>query len=131
MTDFDSPRTTPQPEKTIAGLTKAQFDVLNGQNGGRLKAFSLDVGPRVISVVVRPPTLAEYDRHTSELMDLRTKKERALNATLKLLRNCILAPALEQFNADLELYPAIGDKFGEKALEMTGAEAEVREESFL
>ena len=129
----NTPATIQTAEQRIAGLTQTEFQRKNSENRGRLKIFSLILpgSSETFDVIVRPPTLPEYDAHTSALVELRTKKDKALSATVNLLRQCLIAPSIAEFNALHEAYPAIGDKFGEKLLELTGAEAEVREKTFL
>ncbi|MFC6592414.1 hypothetical protein ACFP81_10685 [Deinococcus lacus] len=126
-----APATQPQ---TFAGLpdirsSMAQFRREYGES--RVKALSAMVGDRRVEVVVRAPTRLEHDRHTATVLKIREgKTETAMTATRQLLLTCTLAPDAAALAATLDEYPALADKFGETLLDMAGAEAEVREETF-
>lgn len=125
--------TTPAAE-SFAGLSDirtrmAEFRSQHGQD--RVKALTVPLDSEQVQVVVRAPSRLEYERHTETLMKLREgKTAQALSATRTLVMSCALAPAADVLSGKLELYPALVDKLGEKILDMAGADAEVREETF-
>ena len=130
---IEAPATAPAPQ-AFAGLpdirrSMAEFRREHGEE--RVKALSTTVESRRVEVVVRAPSRAEYDRHNETMMKLREgKTATALSATRNLLLDCTLAPSRAELAGLLDSYPALADKFGESVLNMAGAEAEVREETF-
>ena len=123
-----------QPAQAFAGLSDirasmAQFRREHGEE--RVKALSAVAAGRKVEVVVRAPSRAEYDRHNETMMKLREgKTAQALSATRNLLLDCTLAPSRAELAGLLDSYPALADKFGESVMDMAGADAEVREETF-
>lgn len=118
-------------EERIAGLTKDEFTQKNTEHSGRLKILSATVDGQDIDIIVRPMTRAEYDK--SQQDGRRVVRE---NTSVQVLyantvRTCLVAPSVDEFNAALEKYPAIAAIFADKLGEMAGAEAEVREKTFL
>lgn len=133
-----APVTTPATDlskpRSFAGLSDIQasmrqFRLQYGED--RVKALSARAGARQVEVVVRAPNRNEYNRHNETMMKLREGKAgQALGATRALLLECTLAPAPAELAQVLDDYPALADKFGESVLDMAGADAEVREETF-
>lgn len=128
MTDHTS------SEKRIAGLTETQFNDKNATYGGRLKILTATVqegGQDVeVDIIVRPPTRPEYDKHTQDMLKVRGRPDILSTAGPNLVRNCLIAPSVDEFNLIHDRYPALADGFESELLKMAGAAAEVREKSF-
>ncbi|MFC5846738.1 hypothetical protein [Deinococcus petrolearius] len=123
-------QTTETPE-TYAGLTREQVQALRREHGAeRVKLLSAPVGNRRLQVVVRAPTRDEYDRYLETMIKLEKQPGRALAANRTLLLACLLAPDPKTVTPEFDARPALVDKFVEPVLNMAGADAEVREETF-
>jgi hypothetical protein len=72
--------------------------------------------------VVRPPTRGEYGKFRQAIHD-EGKRPYALET---LARDCILYPDREQVSALLEVWPALGEKIGNKVLELGRASDEIQ-----
>lgn len=130
MTEQQQP--TLNTDDTFAGLTRAEMAELRRKHGeDRVKALSApgSRGQRV-QVVVRAPTRDEYERYMETMLKLEKQTARALGASRQLLMTCLLAPDAAALASELDARPFLVDKFAEPVMNMAGADAEVREETF-
>ncbi|MCD0156011.1 hypothetical protein [Deinococcus sp. 6GRE01] len=120
------------PERTHAGITASRMNELRAEYGEHsVKALTAPMPGGAVQVIVRAPTRAEYDRYQETLLKIRDNKvAQALAANRRLVIDCLLAPAATDLAPALDRYPALADKLAEPILQMAGAEAEVREETF-
>jgi len=107
-------------------ITKEQFDSLNAEKGGNLKAFAASGA----QVILRPMTRDEYDKLTMKLSRARNKDESLSLPMANAVRESLVFPSVEAFNALLEQKPALAMVFGEKLVAMAGAEEEAVELTF-
>lgn len=117
--------------QTIAGMTKEQYLAALADNGGRLKILSLSMPGEEVDVIVRPMRRAEFEKLQNQLLTARQRGDNISTLTNNAVRDCVLAPDTATFNAQLDSYPALGQAIGDKLMEMAGADAEVREKTFL
>ena len=108
-------------------LTKEIFTKLNEEHGGRLKPLRASG----VDIVVRPLTRGEFDKLSSTLSRARAQGESLSAPSANAIRECLVYPSVEAFNAQLELKPGLALVFSEKLIEMAGANEEAEEITFL
>lgn len=92
-------------EKKVEDLRAEHGDVFVLEEGGE-------------SVVCKRPTRAQYKRFRKERMDSRRNAE----ALETLFLGCLVYPPADEFEATLELKPALADVFGGMLLDVAGGE---------
>lgn len=71
-------------------------------------------------VVVKRPDRPSYKRFKSMMSD----PQKRVDALEQLMRDCLVHPTRQEFDAMLDKRPALGDLFGARVLELAGLTAE-------
>lgn len=132
---FDEQNPIPAPVTngpTFAGLTRdQQQDLLRKHGEGRVKKLTAPgLNGQRVEIIVRAPTRDEYERYMETMVKMEKQTARALAANRTLLISCLVAPDAATVAAEFDARPFLVDKFVEPVLNMAGADAEVREETF-
>lgn len=98
--------------------TAQQIEALK-QDNGEIFLLTAETGD---CIVVKPPTKIQYKR----FKDTATNEKKKAYATEDLVRDCLVFPSLEQFNALLEKRPALPDVFGAAVLNIAGGAEEAQ-----
>lgn len=111
------------------GVDEALFNRLKRQHGGRLRALGLDGLPET-DVVVRPPTRLEYTNFKTQAAKSRNNDSAQIRLMEGLVRQCLVWPTKEEFDALLENYPALADSYSEEVMKLAGATDKVSVKNF-
>lgn len=95
-------------------LTPEQIAQLKDQHGDNIHMITTDEND---SIVAKAPTKPIYEKYKAALFDDR-KRARANEG---LVRDCLVAPDRETFNAMIETKPALIETYATKLLELAGA----------
>ncbi|HEX2863663.1 MAG TPA: hypothetical protein VHN99_03775 [Deinococcales bacterium] len=107
--------------KLAPALDPKLVEQLKAEHGDTLKLLKA-AGE---TVVVRPPRKVEYERFRDASFDEK-KRARALE---QLVREAVVHPSRDEFDALLQRKPALSEVFGARVIELAGAavEAEVED----
>lgn len=84
-----------------------------------------------VQVVLRPMTRPEFDRLMDQSAKSRSRDEVPTIHMNNAVRECLLFPTVDEFNAALNKTPGVGIAFASKLIERAGADGEAEEITFL
>lgn len=110
-------------------MTKLTKEIFDGLKQEHSEAFPLRKGD--VEVVLRPMTKQEFERFLDQSAKSRSRDEVPTVHMNNAVRDCLLFPSVDEFNAALNKTPGIGMAFCNKLLEKAGADSEAEEIAFL